>query len=100
MATSRNPNVVSNIDGLYLWSVKLAQVGFTVQANDRVRLIFATDAEFSGALVSARDDFLNEFDLDNEWCGYCIHARDNAWLRYSLEGKWVGFHDMTPNKGR
>ncbi|OCX25298.1 hypothetical protein BBI09_00120 [Stutzerimonas xanthomarina] len=86
-----NPNVVSTIKGLYVWSLELDAVAFTVEANDRVRLLFDTSAEFSGVLVVVRDDFINEFDLDNEWVGYWIHARDNVWLRFAVDGEWCGF---------
>ncbi len=91
VSTSKNPNVASNIDGLFLWNLELSPVGFTVQANDRVRLIFTPDADFSGVLIEVRDDFWNEYDLDNEWNGYWVHARNNVWLRYLLESDWVGF---------
>jgi hypothetical protein len=91
VATSRNPNVVSNIDGLYIWDLNLGQVGFTVRANDRVQLLFDASADFTGVLISVRDDYLNEYDLNNEWSGYWLHASDNTWLRYTLQNTWHGF---------
>ena len=82
---------MSNIDGLFLWGLDIRPVRFTVQANERIRLIFTPDADFSGVLIQVRENHWNEFDLENEWVGYWVHARDNIWLRYSLDNEWIGF---------
>jgi len=56
-----------------------------------VSLLFTPGCDFTGVLVTARNDFRNEFDLSNEWIGYWVHARDDIWLRYDLSNEWVGF---------
>lgn len=91
ISSSLNPNVSSNIKGLYVFDLRLIPIGFTVNANDRVSLLFTPNCNFQGVLVHARNDFWNEFDLANEWVGFWIHARDNVWLRYDLSKEWVGF---------
>jgi hypothetical protein len=91
VASSKNPNVSSNIDGLFLWDLDLKPIGFTVQANDRAHLVFTPNADFNAVLIQVTDDYWNQFDLENEWTGYWIHAGDDVWLRYSLANEWVGF---------
>ncbi len=86
-----DPNVTLDIPGLYLFRVDLRPSGFTVPVRSSYALLFSPEAEFTGVLIAAGDDFFNEFTVYNEWVGFWVHAKDRSWLRFDLSCRWTGF---------
>ena len=88
--TSLNPRFNRSYGGPYLYDLNLNQEAYIVKANDRVDLIFSSNAELRSILVSARKNVKVEFDQNNNFVGYFVRANEQVWLKYSISNEWQG----------
>ncbi|KIC61326.1 hypothetical protein RM51_17755 [Chryseobacterium taiwanense] len=68
----------------------MTPLSFTVEASERVILIFDSHANWTGFAVSNKKNGYNTFDLQNHWSTYWVPNNQGNFNIFTPYGKWIG----------
>ncbi|KZK99623.1 hypothetical protein PsAD5_01263 [Pseudovibrio sp. Ad5] len=85
-----NPYQASNIPGLFLFNRTLSAVGFTVEADQEVWLLFNSDCIFYAVAARVQENYFVIHDKDNNYIGFLVNADGSVWLQFDCNNNWIG----------
>ena len=88
--TTINPLFNPNFKGYYLYDLQCVKIGYLINANERIVLLFNMNGNYTGVGIKSSNSF-NIFDNQMRWIGFCISIAINGFNYFNTRSEWVGF---------
>lgn len=85
-----NPRINHSYKGPYLYDLALTNVGFVVEANPSIILLFDANLAWVGHGVRNSVDGYALFDRNSSWIGHLVPDRQGGFLRFDTNNQWIG----------
>ncbi len=85
-----NPTFNPNFNGFSLFERNNQKIGYIIDANDEIKLIYNLDNQQQGYAIKNNQSNYIVFDKTNSWIGYFISDSSDGFNYFSRNNEWIG----------